>query len=110
MCSKDSDVFNMLGNMHFETAPEKAIEYYSEGILANNKNAYNYNGLGVIYNSQSHYESAVDEFHRAIENNPADPDFHYNLAIALKAVHNNIEAEKSFKTALQIDSSHFLSY
>lgn len=107
---KDSEALNTLGNLHFSSEPELAIDYYLRGVTANPLNPYNFNGLGVVYNSMHQYERAVVEFLRAISIEPADPDFHYNIALAYKGLKNVESAERSFKVSLQANPSYYLAY
>jgi Flp pilus assembly protein TadD len=65
-----------------------------EGITANPHNSYNYNALGVVYNSMGWHQRAVSEFDRAIALNPAEADFHYNLALAHKQLKHIDAAER----------------
>ena len=37
--------------------------------------------LGVSYMKEKYYDMAIDEYQKALELNPNDPDIHYNLAI-----------------------------
>jgi len=37
--------------------------------------------LGVSYMKEKYYDMAIDEYQKALELNPDDPDIHYNLAI-----------------------------
>jgi tetratricopeptide (TPR) repeat protein len=42
-----------------------------------------YNNLGVVAASRGKTKTAADYFERAIQNDPSDPDYHFNLALAL---------------------------
>lgn len=42
-----------------------------------------YNNLGVVAASRGKMKTSADDFERAIQNDPSDPDYHFNLAIAL---------------------------
>jgi tetratricopeptide (TPR) repeat protein len=42
-----------------------------------------YNNLGVVAASRGKTKTAADYFERAIQNDPSDPDYHFNLALTL---------------------------
>jgi tetratricopeptide (TPR) repeat protein len=42
-----------------------------------------YNNLGVVSATRSKTKTAANYFERAIQNDPSDPDYHFNLALAL---------------------------
>jgi tetratricopeptide (TPR) repeat protein len=67
---------------------------YDQGDLAKSESAFEfvaaqlplaevYNNLGVVAASRGKIKTSADDFERAIQNDPSDPDYHFNLALAL---------------------------
>ncbi len=58
-----------------------------------------YNNLGVVA-ARRGQKRATDDFERAIQNDPSDPDYHFNLAIALTRSGDKARAAHELHTAL----------
>jgi tetratricopeptide (TPR) repeat protein len=67
---------------------------YDQGDLAKSESAFEfvaaqlplaevYNNLGVVAASRGKTKTSADDFERAIQNDPSDPDYHFNLALSL---------------------------
>jgi tetratricopeptide (TPR) repeat protein len=67
---------------------------YDQGDLAKSEGAFEfvaaqlplaevYNNLGVVAASRGKTKTSAEDFERAIQNDPSDPDYHFNLALAL---------------------------
>lgn len=77
----------------------KAIAYYDLGL------AYKAKSMLYDYNTDSAKEcllNAVDSYKKSLEINPANPDAHYNLALALQLLGNTIESTQEYCKAIQI--------
>ena len=58
-----------------------------------------YNNLGVVAARRGQKKSA-EYFEKAIQNDPADPDYHFNLAVALIQAGDRSEAVRHIRAAL----------
>ncbi len=59
--------------------------------------------LGILYTKSSQYKKAIEEFKRAIELNPNDPDMHFNLAVVYDVYENNfVLAAQHYHRCLEI--------
>jgi len=59
-----------------------------------------YNDLGVV-SARRGQRRAADDFDRAIQNDPSNPDYHFNLAIALVRNGDKARAARELRTALE---------
>jgi tetratricopeptide (TPR) repeat protein len=58
-----------------------------------------YNNLGVVA-SRRGQKKAADYFQRAIENDPSDPDYHFNMGVTLSQAGDRAGAARELRTAL----------
>ncbi len=83
---------------------------YSHGDFAKSESAFQfvaarlplaevYNNLGVVA-ARRGQKKAVDYFERAIQNDPSDPDYHFNLGVTLTQTGDRAEAARELRTAL----------
>ena len=59
-----------------------------------------YNNLGVVRELRGE-NKAADDFAQAVHNDPSDPDYHFNLAIALSQGGDKARAGRELRLALQ---------
>jgi tetratricopeptide (TPR) repeat protein len=59
-----------------------------------------YNNLGVVA-ARRGQKKAVDDFEHAIQNDPSDPDYHFNLAVALSQAGDRPAAARELRAALE---------
>ncbi|MGB9073030.1 MAG: tetratricopeptide repeat protein [Terriglobales bacterium] len=59
-----------------------------------------YNNLGVVRARRGHKDAASD-FQKAIQNDPSDPDYHFNLGLALGRSGDHAGAARELRTALE---------
>lgn len=55
---------------------------------------------------QGRFEEAIDLIARAIRSNGRVPAFHYKLGVALQSAGRLLDAEESYRTALELDGNH----
>jgi Tfp pilus assembly protein PilF/TolB-like protein len=60
-----------------------------------------YNNLGVVEGRRGHRVSAVEYFSKAVNADPNDPDYHFNLAVALFKNGDSIGAARQLREELQ---------
>jgi len=60
-----------------------------------------FSNLGAAQVRQGKYDSAISNFEKALEGDPADPDFHFNLAYALWRTKRFDDAANQFRAVLQ---------
>ena len=58
-----------------------------------------YNNLGVVA-ARRGQKKAADYFERAIENDPSDPDYHFNMGVTLSQAGDRAGAARELRTAL----------
>jgi tetratricopeptide (TPR) repeat protein len=58
-----------------------------------------YNDLGVVA-ARRGQKKAADDFERAIQNDPSDPDYHFNLAVAVSRSGDKARAARELRIAL----------
>ena len=58
-----------------------------------------YNNLGVVA-ARRGQKQAADDFERAIQNDPSDPDYHFNLAVTLAREGDKARAARELRIAL----------
>lgn len=59
-----------------------------------------YNNLGVVAGRRGR-KNSVEYFQRALRNDPSDPDYHFNLGIALNQTGDTAGANREFRAALE---------
>jgi tetratricopeptide (TPR) repeat protein len=83
---------------------------YSHGDFAKSEGAFQfvaarlplaevYNNLGVVATRRGQ-KKAADYFQRAIENDPSDPDYHFNMGVTLSQAGDRAGATRELRTAL----------
>jgi len=75
---------------------QKAFEF----VVARLPLAEVYNNLGVVGARRGQKRSAAD-FERAIENDPSDPDYHFNLGLAMGRAGDRVRAAREMRTVLE---------
>lgn len=59
-----------------------------------------YNNLGVVA-ARRGQKRAVEDFERAIQNDPSDPDYHFNLGVTLSRSGDKVRAARELRAALE---------
>ena len=84
---------------------------YAHGDFAKSESAFDfvaarlplaevYNNLGVVA-ARRGQKRAAEDFERAIQNDPSDPDYHFNLAITLARAGDREGAARELRTTLE---------
>ena len=60
-----------------------------------------FSNLGAAQVRQAKYEAAISNFEKALDGDPADPDFHFNLAYALWRAKRFDDAANQFRAVLE---------
>ena len=85
--------------------PEEAIKAYREAIRLNSNHALAYNGIGLVYASQSLWEEAIAAYQKALEINPNYGDALANSAVAFLQTNQESEGIASLEKALDVFKS-----
>lgn len=75
---------------------ENAFEFVAERLPL----AEVYNNLGVVA-ARRGQKKAADYFERAIQNDPSDADYHFNLAVTLAQAGDHIDAVRELRATLE---------
>ena len=62
--------------------------------------------MALIYALELDFEEAIEEYDKAIELDPNDPDYHNNKGVALYELHRYEEAIEEFDKAIELDPSN----
>lgn len=68
------------------------------------------NEVGKAHYKSGNYAKAMDEFNRAVINDPQNPDYIHNLAAAHKKQGKPAEAERLYRQAITVNPEHQPSY
>ncbi len=60
-----------------------------------------YNNLGVVDGHRGKRAASIDHFRKAVNADPGDPDYHFNLAVALYETGDNAGAAQQLREELQ---------
>ena len=66
--------------------------------------------LGMIYSGTGRYESAIDQFNRALKNDPSNAAAYRGLAKAFVSLEKNDDAESTFKRAINLKPDYWAGY
>ena len=64
------------------------------------------NDVGTAYYNSGNYAMALQEFQRAVADDPSSPNYRHNVAMALHKQGRLAEAEQVYRQTLSIDSAH----
>lgn len=94
----------------------KAIDDYTLHLKDHSEDAEARNARGLVYcqmalaGGDKFYLAAIRDFKAALEVEPAAPEFHANLAFALREVNRYKEARAAYMAAISIDSLFLDAY
>lgn len=66
--------------------------------------------LGRLFNSRGQYESAIQEFERALRDEPTSDDAYRGLAVAQEHVNQAGQAEQTYQRAIRLRPHYWASY
>ncbi len=89
----------LLGLCRYNTGDYAAAQQAFEQVAGSVPLNEVFNNLGAAQ-SRLNLPSAAESFRKAIEGDPADPDYHFNLGVALWKSANYAEAADSFRAVL----------
>ena len=81
---------------------ERAIADFTEAISIDSDDAFAYDNLGGVFAAKGEYDKALENVDKSISLSPNDPGPHFNRGIATWHLGNKIEANRSFKMALEL--------
>lgn len=108
---KSSFLFTSVGDFYFRSRkPGKAIEYFKKAIKTDEKFAPAYNGLGVLYlsqsrsgNDQNRLKEAYSMFDKAVQFNPMYANAYNGRGTANIFLGNNEKAVEDLEKALKLN-------
>ncbi|MBU6450965.1 MAG: tetratricopeptide repeat protein [Cyanobacteria bacterium REEB67] len=96
-------VYNEAHKSHLAGHVDQAMAQYKQAIKIDPELVEAHSDLGLAYNQQHNYGSALIEFRKALALNPRDAYTYNGLGAALKAQHDNMAAIKNWETAVKLD-------
>jgi Flp pilus assembly protein TadD len=67
---------------------------------------YSHVEVGKFFFVNENYEKAIEEFNKAIQEEPSSAEPYYNLGIVYEARNDLEEAKQSYQKALEINPDH----
>jgi putative GTP pyrophosphokinase len=89
-------------NAHINNNLEKALELYTQ-LLYISPNHYIYNHRGLVNFSLSQYETALDDFNKAIELESGDTRVYTNRGLTYRMLKNYERALKDFNKSIELN-------
>jgi len=85
-----------------ETKPDEALSLLRKAAGMKNDIRIAYIDLGAVLSEKGQYEDAIAALRRAVELDPSQPDAHYRLARAYRAMGKVAESQKEFAKVRQL--------
>lgn len=102
-----SDALRLVARSHHSMGQaDSAIEAYRDALLADDRDVWALNNLGVLYLDKGEPEMALPPLARAVQLRSTAPVFQNNLGIALERTGHIAAAQLAFQSALQSDSTY----
>ncbi|MEW6733597.1 MAG: tetratricopeptide repeat protein [Acidobacteriota bacterium] len=95
--------YHGLGSLAVRQSDASALSHLKRALELGGNNADVYYLLGRAYARASEWSKAVENFASAIKLDPSRPDIHYQLALTLKKMGRDVEAEFEFQTVEQLN-------
>ena len=107
-----SPAYYALGDLYGQAGHvEEAMALYQTAIpLELPFSAHRYAALGQVHAWGQEWEQAEVAYRQAVALNPADPELHWRLGVALSQQHRYEEARAAFQEALSIDDGYLRAY
>ena len=83
--------------------PDQAKLAAEKALALNPQDGITLDTIGCIYSHIADHDKAIEPFTRATRANPANSDFHYNLALSQRFLGDFVGAEKSYENAIAAD-------
>ncbi len=90
-----------------ETPPTQAAATPPPRTSTSSNLAVRYNDRGLRSFREGNYQSALSSFQRAVEEQPSQPMFHFNLGLAHDRLHHTEQAVAAYRDAIRIDPEGF---
>jgi tetratricopeptide (TPR) repeat protein/tRNA A-37 threonylcarbamoyl transferase component Bud32 len=87
---------------HETALADRALADCNRAAAINDQLAPVYSILGAIYADSGKYDLAIEQFQRALQLNPRDPDAHQKIAKTFEAQGRTADAEASFQKAVAL--------
>jgi tetratricopeptide (TPR) repeat protein len=105
--SSSSDARRVIARAHHSLGQtDQAIEAYRDALLADDRDVWAMNNLGVLYLDKGEPELALPPLARAVQLRGTAPVFQNNLGIALERTGHVGAARQAFEAALKADSTY----
>jgi tetratricopeptide (TPR) repeat protein len=85
---------------------DKATEYARHAIAITPEAGF-YDTLGYAYFKKRQYEIAIEQFTKAIDRKPANPNYYLHMARAFRDNGNTVKARQAYERALQVGGANF---
>ncbi|MCI0660271.1 MAG: tetratricopeptide repeat protein [Acidobacteria bacterium] len=86
---------------------DKATDYARHAIAITPEAGF-YDTLGYAYFKKRQYEIAIEQFSKAIDRKPANPNFYLHMARAFRDNGNTAKARQAYERALQVGGPNFV--
>lgn len=98
---KNARALNYYGEFLYDYRDEElnAVRYWKEAIAIDPKLALAYNNLGIHYSHNGQYAFGLENYNKAIELEPDNPDFKFNLAQTYLAYSPSVAQELKWDEA-----------
>jgi|KBSMisStandDraft_5_1062788.scaffolds.fasta_scaffold148678_2 Flp pilus assembly protein TadD len=106
----DTHALAFLGDVYTNLDRDKALKYYRQSLASDQKNAYAYEGLGVLLDLQGKTPDALQMYEKAVSLSGWNQTFLNNLAYQYYLRANYSKAEELYLLLLGLDDRYFLSY
>lgn len=104
--STSNDGLRLLARVHHAKGNvDSAVSAYRQALVADERDVWAMNNLGVLYIEQNDAQSALAPLSRAVQLRPTSPVFQNNLGMALELSGHLAEAKQAYENALKADST-----
>lgn len=102
-----ADALHLLGVVYLHLKQyEKAIDFITRAICQNEGIGSFYSNRGAACKGQGKYQDAISNYSRALELEPRNPAFLYNLGITLALNGDPAEAQQAYRKAIRINPDY----
>ncbi|QDU11986.1 tetratricopeptide repeat protein [Gimesia aquarii] len=102
-----ADALHLLGVVYLHLKQyKKSIDFITRAICQNDGIGSFFSNRGAACKGLGHFQDAVSNYERAIELEPDNPSFHYNLGITLASSGKKEKARDAYRKAIQLKSNY----